>query len=224
MAKIEVASTPSILIYHLLQEVGKYLPNASAVYQPSLNYADGLRALREENQRKQIIDTTALPLLLFNRSTLRNNEVLGSRSRLRASQASQESTLERGMYKVLMGEMDFRFLYVTTSMEELERFEMLYMTGVHVHNIKKVTITLPVLGELEYKISWQSLEDFELNIDDGYYKTIGSTAKVTGPFVVSLGEKLALIRDIYALGAVEIHIHGDEDDLAALQLSQTDAG
>lgn len=225
--KVEVTATPSILIYYLLQEVGKYLPSANAVYQPSLSYADGLRALREENSRKQLVDTTALPLLLFNRSTIRNSEVFNKRARLRASHpildVSGQPTPDHDQFRVLMGEMDFRFLYVTTSMEELERFELLYMTGVEVKNVKKIKITLPLVGELEYKIDWQSLEDFELSIDDGYYKTIGATAKVTGPFVVSMGEKLALIRDIYGAGAVNIHIHGsDEDYRKALRLTEID--
>jgi len=215
---IEVTATPSILIWHLLQELGKYIPNANAVYQPNLAYSDGLKALRDQNLQKQIVDVSALPLLLFNRSTIRNSEVFGKRSRLNVIQQQQAakevgevSNLAADKYKVLMGEMDFRFLYVTTAMEEMERFEMLYMTGVHVKNIKNITIDLPNIGLVEYKVSWESLEDFELNLDEGYYKTIGATAKIHGPFIVSLGESIGVITDIFTGGVVNLHVEAEKD-------------
>jgi hypothetical protein len=212
---IEVTATPSILIWHLLQEVAKYIPNANAVYQPTLSYADGLKALRDQNLSKQIVDVSALPLLLFNRSTIRNSEIFGKRSRLNVIQQQQAAkgnvgddlTLPADKYKVLMGELDFRFMYVTTAMEELERFEMLYMTGVHIKNIKVIKIDLPDIGTVEYKVEWESLQDFELNLDDGYYKTIGATAKIHGPFIVSLGESIGTIQDIFTGGVVNLHIN-----------------
>lgn len=200
--EIDVYSTPSMVVWQLLQELGKHLPNATALYQPSLSYRDGLEALRAQNEKKQVVDKTALPLLLFNRSTLRSSEVFGKRSRHKVNHPTKEEQL-----KVLMGEFDFRFMYVTTQMEELERFEMLYSTSSIVKNEKRFTLQLPELDDyLEYKVEWQSLEDFELSIDEGYYKTIGAQAKVTGAFLVSTGERISRIKNIFTGGAVQLHI------------------
>ena len=205
--KIDVYSTPSMVVWQLLQELGKHLPNATALYQPNLSYRDGLEALRAQNEKKQVVDKTALPLLLFNRSTLRNNEVYGKRSRHKMLHPLGDDGSKIEQLKVLMGEFDFGFLYVTTQMEELERFEMLYTTSSIVKNEKLFRLHLPELDDyLEYKVEWQSLEDFELSIDEGYYKTIGAQAKVTGAFLVSTGEPITRIKNIFTGGAVQMHI------------------
>ncbi|MCP4526688.1 MAG: hypothetical protein GY833_12360 [Aestuariibacter sp.] len=205
--KIDVYSTPSMVVWQLLQELGQHLPNATALFQPNLSYRDGLEALRAQNDKKQVFDTTALPLLLFNRSTLRSNEVFGKRSRQKIIHPKDDSGTDHTQLKVLMGEFDFRFLYVTTQMEELERFEMLYSTSSAVKNEKRFKLHIPALDDyLEYKVEWESLEDFQLSIDEGYYKTIGAQAKVRGAFIVSTGESLARIKNIFTGGAVQIHI------------------
>lgn len=205
--KIDVYSTPSMVVWRLLQELGQHLPNATALYQPNLSYRDGLESLRAQNEKKQIVDASALPLLLFNRSTLRSNEVYGKRSRHKILNPKDGDGKTMEQIKALMGEFDFRFMYVTTQMEELERFEMLYTTSSVVKNEKKFQLHIPELDDyLEYKVEWQSLEDFELSIDEGYYKTIGAQAKVTGAFLVSTGKRISQIQNIFTGGAVQLHI------------------
>lgn len=202
--KIDIYSTPSMVVWRLLQELGGHLPNATALYQPNLSYRDGLESLRAQNEKKQIVDPSALPLLLFNRSTLRSSEIYARRTSHRVLHPKGDAMEQ---VKVLLGEFDFRFLYVTTQMEELERFEMLYTTSSAVKNEKRFEVHIPELDDtLEYKVQWESLQDFELSIEDGYYKTIGAQAKVSGAFVVSTGTKIAQIQNIFTGGAVQLHI------------------
>ncbi|RXF04087.1 hypothetical protein [Pseudoalteromonas sp. PS5] len=210
-----VVATPSLVTYYLLKEIGNYLPNVNAIFTPSLDYQDGLRAFRTANQKKQVIDPTALPLLLFNRSTINNNDIYAGRSghTLLAKKYRSENPLNPHQcqtavdkYPVLFGDMTFKFMYITSSMEELERFEMLYSVAGGLREISAVSVDIPDIGQIEYKLTWKALQDFTVDVGDSATKSIGAEVIVRGPFIVSKNETLALITNIFASEGVNLHL------------------
>lgn len=201
------------------------------VYDEKLSYETGIRCLRSDNNLVNDAPTP-FPLLIFNRSVMRYNPHAG----LRRSTTSK--VIRRGegiegisdtqalIYDVVHGNFDFRFLYTTTLMEEMELFEIRYLAKAKggESSISSFSVRVPEFasepggGYCDYYITWNDLEEKVIEIDSNYYKTLAGSATVTGMYFVAQDEPGELITKI-SIGIKGGTSDNPQEDLSACEIT-----
>lgn len=162
-------------------------------YDPSLDYESGEQIARSQSRyedRDSNSDNRELPLLLFNRSSLRRAE-LGGRGPSTVYGSDEDRTkLDLDTFTCIHGEYDFRFLYIDKNIESMERFEVDYISNNMIAGIQDCTVDLSGvdLGEWKYYVTWNpQLDDFTANSDNSSYVSISGSATVRGYFLSMTG-------------------------------------
>jgi argininosuccinate synthase len=109
------------------------------------------------------------------------------------------SSLNVDSYRAAYCEFDFRFMYITKDMAQIEEFEINYNSHLHMSQNIDVKVDLgDPLGEWVYPVVWNyPLEDMLVTVEGSTYKSLTGSAKVQGHFLTMTGS-LPLITDIYS--------------------------
>jgi hypothetical protein len=151
------------------------------VFDPSLTYEESIRGIRALRSSFQVQENTVYPLLAFNRRPLVKSDII---PRLFNAKGETDSNSEVDKYKFFWGEFEFLFKYIVKNPTDIEEFEILYGMEEHIGNIKVIPAVFPIVGEVEFYVSWNKLEELEFNKENSIYVAAGSSAKVSGRFIL----------------------------------------
>jgi hypothetical protein len=205
----EVTSSPALVLESFLTKLREEIPELKYVYDEKLSYETSVKAFRAQNnmnktdQRDGNDKSDYYPMFAFNRSVLRYPEqTSGPGKRLSAANKVRQDvkdTKDRSVeiYRIVQAEFDLRFLWITKSIKDLERFEILYLSEEGISSYKEVEVDLgsDKLEKFKYFFEYGPLEDKLFEYEGNYYKTLSSTIKVRGMYPVLRGEA-KIIREI----------------------------
>lgn len=183
---MEVLSTITLVMKALIDKLKLVNPDMHAVYNPQMDYESSVNRIRANKGNQGTADKPSLPMLAYNRSSLRRNPDIGQRSAKLAITNLNKVVGTLDSYKVFQGEFDFRFAYFTKEMADLESFEVEYNSYEGFTKETQITVNTndPNIGTLTYFITWTfPLEDIDLAIDGNYFKSVAGSVKVAGWFI-----------------------------------------
>jgi hypothetical protein len=161
------------------------------VFSPTLDYVASIHALRrqlkvKEDLKNELVISGSMPLLAYNRNYLTISDILNERSRFRAKGNIVDANNDNKTYKVLYGSVLYRYLYITSSLKELEQFEQAFACNASFREILRFESNLGDEGTFEYQVYWDNLSDFFISeIEDGSVKcSVSGLAKIVGWWVV----------------------------------------
>lgn len=179
----DVVTTMARVVSEFKQSVVEEMPNIATVFDHELSYNTALNKYLKENP-----DTdNPLPLFAYNRSVAeygdrglqRRNKVVGGKLKL--------DGLGVAKYSVFHGEFRINFMYVSKSMEELEKFEVAYYSDEGISNSKKITVKMPQLGDFNYFLEYNELDDIVIEHEGAYYKAIIGSVVARGMYFTFTG-------------------------------------
>jgi hypothetical protein len=172
-----------VLQVFINEVVKKEMSDCNFVYDPQLSYETAVKKFRKDSNMNQ--DTlSALPLFAFNRSVLRwpengiapNRRVTSSQGVVRLADNSAV------IYTPIYGEFDVNFFYVNKVMQDIEKFEITYLSDEGISGTKEIVLAIPELGDFKYFIEYGELDSLEINADDNYYKALIGKIVIRGMF------------------------------------------
>ncbi|NRA76868.1 MAG: hypothetical protein HRU18_01560 [Pseudoalteromonas sp.] len=186
----DVVTTAGAVISEFKQMIVEEMPGLSTVFDKDLSYETALKKWLKENPEGE----NPIPLFAYNR-TISNYGDRGLQRRGRRFTGVLK--LEQGVakYSVYQGEFFINFMYVTQSMEEVEKFEVAYYGAEGVGKTTKVTVTMPKLGDFDYFLEYNDLDDIQIEKEGVFYKAIIGTVKVRGMYFTFKGQS-GLIKEI----------------------------
>jgi len=190
-------TTIAYVMASLLTYIQKKVDCNEVVFDPSLSYETSLAGVKVLRTYKEITKGQRFPLLAHNRSVLKLSDKLNQRSRTELLLDREEGKFDVTRYYGVLGQIDARFLYISKNISDIERFEIAFNTDFA--KLKSIKIKYQDLGEFNYEIYWNDLEDITINIENLYYKTVGLSASVHGWFFLLSEddiEKMPLILEI----------------------------
>ena len=205
----KAVSTHALVLNEWLNSIDRVMAGTQYVYDEGLSVDNALTRLRAAREREggNSNDPTnpfakrEFPLLTFKRGALKYSENgIGRRSTVLSPclPISEQEILDGkrpGLYKVVHGVFPVDFIYYTDSIEEIERFEVEYLSEFQVAESKELSVGIPDLGNFSYYLKYQPLTDFNTSLKDMNYKAIVGSVEVSG-FFFSINGSGAVITEI----------------------------
>ena len=161
--------------------VRQEMPECAVIYDEELSYESALRALVAKGNYDNA-NLANMPIFIYNRSPLRKN-IWGIGGR--ADNYDATMRLQDGrtlVYTPLNGEFDINFLYVSKSVEAVERFEVVYLCDEGISNTKELKVDMADLGVFTYYAEYKEITDKPVVREEVYYKGIAGNLTVRGFF------------------------------------------
>lgn len=194
----DVVSTIGPVLQNFIEDVLKNeITNLKVVHSPNMDYVNAIKDFRRKAQMEDVV-SEALPLFVFRRSVLRWQEDGLSPNRRLTSSTGSVKDIESGTavtYTPIFGEFDLDFLYINTSMEETEKFEITYLSDEGISGTRQFKVELPILGEFTFFADYSNLESLDVVAEDNFYKALAGVIKIRGMFFTFRSES-AIIRSI----------------------------
>ncbi len=185
-----VSTTVALTLESFIAAIKSEMTDVKIVYDEKFSYETALEIFRANNSSTGTL-TDAYPLFAFRRSVLRYVEPAGPGRRATSMMAKRDMTGqnypgESNIYKMVHGEIDVNFMYITKSVFDLEKFEILYLSEEGISSYKELEVNLESeLGlSLPYFCSYEPLEDKFFESENMYYKMIQGTVKIRGFYPV----------------------------------------
>lgn len=180
---MQVLTNITLVIQELLNNLKNISTEPRLVFDPSLGYEESIIGLRALRTMMEIQDVKSFPLIAWNRSPVIPEESLGRR---RVFPKGPHPTTPDGqrLYKSVFGQFEFRMIYISDNIPDIETFELLYATTSGVNSVKTITTTFPEIGDFDYFLTWEDLTDITFNKEGNVYIYIGASAIVKGGFVI----------------------------------------
>ena len=171
----DVVSTHSHVLFAFENMIRKEMPNSAVVFDPKLSYETAMKQFYANNES----DQDPLPLFAYMRSVSRPAEDAPAR---RGRNYTGNLKHDDGIisYKATHDEFDVNFMYITKSIESLERFEVVYNSDEGISGTKEITVPMGDLGEFKYFLDFQELTDIEVESENTFYKGLAGSLKIRG--------------------------------------------
>ena len=186
----------TFILNELLNKLEAWSPDLAFVKDENLSYETALPKYRSDNSL-QASEDVPLPLFAFRRTVLRYTEGekgIGRRNlNLKARLTKPDNSIE--IYNVLHCEFDVPFNYYTRNIEDLERFELTYLSQRSLSDNKKLTVDFENIGLWDFFLEFGQLDDKIINIEDSYYKALVGQFTVRGYFFTfkEVGKRINII-------------------------------
>lgn len=149
---------------------------------PNLDYESALRNYRAKNKMLgDVADATRL--FAFTRDPLRISPHGPGRRTFASIEPDVSLPGSVDIIKVAFAELPIRFAFYTKNMSELEAFELGYMAGEGVRQVKEFTTSFPLFGApLIHYVHWEpALEALELRThEESYRQAVTGSAVIQG--------------------------------------------
>lgn len=191
---LDVVSTGGWVMAEFRQMVIDEMDSVATVFDPQLSYDSAMNKWLKENKTGD----NPMPLFAYNRS-ISNYGDSGLQRRGRGVIGTLKLPNQSGIAKYSVAQTEFviNFMYITQSMEQIERFEVAYYGAEGIGKTNKITVSMPVLGDFNYFLYYNDLDDITIEKDGSYYKSIVGTIKVRGMYFTFKGQS-DLIKEINA--------------------------
>lgn len=192
----------------------------ATVFDPQLSYDTAMKKWLKENPQGQ----DPMPLFAYNR-TIQNYGDVGLQRRGRSVTGTLKLENQSGIAKYAVAQTEFiiNFLYITQSIEEVERFEVAYYGAEGISKTTEIIVSIPKLGDFSYFLDYNELDDITIEKDGSYYKSIIGTIKVRGMYFTFRGQS-ALIKELSAriISSNNIPMKEENEELGKIQIDETD--
>lgn len=185
-SEAQVVSTVAMALDQFLIAVREEVPDIKLVYDEKLSFETALAALRSNNNQASS-DSNCYPLFAFKRTVLRySKDGIGKRGitdRARGVRSGGQVPI----YRCIHGEFDVQFLYITKTMEQLERFEIAWMGEESFSEDRELKVDLQsIIGvpDWTYYITPSALEDKTVEDAGVYYKAVSGSLTIRGVYLV----------------------------------------
>jgi len=156
------------------------MPNIGVIYDEELTYESGLRSyIAKMNYTQGHIITE--PLFIYNRTVMRDSLNPPSK-RLNNFNAVMKVDNKAVSYAVSHSEFDIQFMYISKSVELMEKFEVVYSSEEGISSSKQLVVPIGPLGDFKYFLTWNELTEKIINREDSAYKAIIGSVIVRGMF------------------------------------------
>lgn len=184
-----VSSVGPVMQVFIEDAVKKEMPGLTCVYDPELSYESAAKVVRD-NMNMDGDERDPMPLFAWRRGVLRYPEEGKAPNRRMHHQTVRHKFPDgsTGKFTVLHGEFEIEFLYLTKSMEELEKFEISYLAEENFSGTKELILDVPDVGDFKYFVKYNELIDILNNNDNNYYKAVLGSAVIRGMFFTFSGE------------------------------------
>lgn len=191
-----VFSTISLALSELLRLMKNDISGLNTLFSAtSLDYEDVMKIYRDTTLKNENPKSTPYPLFVFNRTPLRPNETLNEKlNRQKVIRDNESDSTLKDVLFYTMGHIDCEFVYFARSIEDLERFEVAYHTYTGLPSIRELSIEIPDLGSLEYKVIWgRELETLNMQRSPNSYLSVSGKFTIEGLFAVFEGSAKVIL-------------------------------
>lgn len=192
-----VDTVGSTIVSFVHNVIKSEMPSCNYVFDPNLSYETAIKEFRAQNNFEDR-DRLALPLFAYKRSNLRYLEDgLAPTKRVNHSRGVLKLDEKRVLtYTPVYAEFTMEFLYINPKSEEIEQFEIAYLSEEGITGTKQFDVELPDLGVFNYFVSWQpDLVDLEIQDEQNNYKAIAGSCTIRG-FYFTFRSESSIILDI----------------------------
>lgn len=192
-----VVATQVLILDQFIKKVKIEIPEAHVVYDEQLSYTSAITAFRKNNVMDNTVQSV-YPLFAFKRSVLRYSESgRGRRSKVQRPSNKVDSSNSR-VYRFVHGEFDLDFLYITKSMDDLERFEISYLAEDGLSGYREVDVDLSEeFGDASaiwhYFLDPGDLSDMSFEEEGVYYKMVTGSFRVRGEYPILKGTQAHIL-------------------------------
>lgn len=180
---MKILTNVTLVIQELLNGLKGISANPKLIFDPTLGYEESITGLRALRTMMTIQDAKTFPLIAWNRSPIVPEESLGRR-KIYPKGVHPDTSDGFRLYKSVFGQFEFRMIYISDNIPDIEAFELLYATASGVNSVKKITTTFPEIGSFDYFLTWEDLADITFNKEGNVYIYIGASAIIRGGFVI----------------------------------------
>ena len=179
---IEAVSNYAFVIKEFLDCIERQFPTIAFVYDENLAYESSVSAFA------------------FRRNVLRWRESGAGRRQQICNTLKPDLENDRTfLYRSISGQLDLEFLFIETVAEEVEKFELIYLSEGLLNRKRLLSVPIPHVGDtpFEYQVEFGPLESKVFNIDSNYYKAVQGTTTFSGSFLLFEGTS-PIIKEIVA--------------------------
>jgi hypothetical protein len=183
-----VVSNIAPTVVGFIRTLGLFDQAINHVYHESLDYAEALKKWRSENAARPELNT--FPLVIYKRSPLRHSEHGVGRRMVTQNvvDLSGSSSEPAPTFRSMLGVLDVDFVFVHPDANELENFEISYMTETGQQKEKKFSYQVPGVGTLEFFTKYELLEGIQVSIDQNHYMALSGRVSIRGFYFVATGQ------------------------------------
>jgi hypothetical protein len=194
-----ILNTVSLVLNAFNNRIKEVLPEINTVYDPNLDPGSSKELSRIDNEYNLTdSNTSKFPLLVYNRSVLNRSDTIGKRGYKRVYDPDI-TKLNVDEFRINHALFDFRYLFVSNKMTEIEEFEILHANRLGLHSIFNFDLDLSKvnLGTWHYFVDWvDTLDSMNTTIQGSTYKTISGICSIRGFFITIVGTR-PVINNIY---------------------------
>ncbi len=179
----------ALVLAELKDRLATAVPDLKYIFDHSLTYDTATKKLRATNELTSVVsDAGERPLFVCNRSPLKHREDIGRRINV-ISNKKDIPNLTTELVKSTYAMFDLRFLIIAPNIRRLEQLEVEYLAEEGVTSIRKLTLNIPALtpNNFSFGVTWEELEDFQIESENSFYNVLSGSAIVQGPFLMITG-------------------------------------
>ena len=180
-------SNYAYVIKTFLDNIERQFPDVAFVYDEQLTYETAVAAFRRNENISGGTDAF-LPAFSFRRNVLRwREEGSGRRSTVCSALDRIVDGDSAFRYKMISGTLDLEFQFYETVAEELEKFEMIYLSDSLLNREHILRVPIPEVSTFEYQVKFEALESKIFNVEQNYYKAVQGLVRISGMFLLFEG-------------------------------------
>lgn len=200
---MEVLTPIPLILDQLFIDMKVRYPTADFKLDPNLAYVSSVSGLRSLRHSLDITNYSVFPLFVFNRTNL----IPYPENRRRFQVLNRNLGLGTAVkYTMKNLTCDIMFKVFSQDVIFADTFEIMYGLVESVNNIKSFTVTLPEIGNFDFYIEWDQLDETEYNKEDNLYISKSFKATLTGSFFV-YDESAAALNIIETIRAKILNFH-----------------
>ena len=176
-------STVGLVLDTYLSLFRAKISNIKLVYDEALTYETSISRWRTKNNMYcSKIET--YPLFSFKRSVLKHVDAAMGHRAITERVKNKINDTKTEIYKALHAYTTLSFLYITETIEEVETFEVMYLSEDGISSIRAFSVDFSPLGEFIYYTTPKELADKTFESENNCYKMLAGEIDIRGYFPV----------------------------------------
>ena len=178
---MEVLTPIPLILDQLFTDMKLRYTDSEFKFDPTMGYVESVSGLRSLRHSLDVTSFNVFPLFVFNRTNL----VPVSDFNRRFTPIKKDIGLGTAIqYYMKVLQCDLMFKVFSKDIIFSDTFEIMYGLVESVNKIKKFTVTLPEIGDFDFYIEWEPLDETEYNKEDNFYISKSFKAVLKGSFLI----------------------------------------
>lgn len=183
----ESATTVGLVLREFIIAITSDYPELKTVYDSQLRYDTAIEKLRSANLLNST-NNPPYPLFVFKRSPLRYQDDHLKRTSCQSVVSTSETlgvvNPSVDVYRMLYASLDLDFMWIHNNMQELEEFEIYYLSENGISSHKQLIVDVPSVGRWRFFVKYKELKTISTETDKVYNKILSGSLTISGWFVV----------------------------------------